>query len=427
MADTDQIQALGQQLATALIKAYGANVPGGNLVFLPGGVSVPDDLVQGGVLNPTQMQTFLSMNFNYPFVVTKSDASVLRRDEAHGTASQVYSLAVSNARPVGNPNDDAWKRIAAEIAGAQQNLGPPATQNLVCVPDDWPLPSASGYWTTFDSTQSQSSTTSVDTSVPVVNPRLWMLRSLAVAPLPIPVPPAQQPTIALSPGISAVHFMGRMPIAEREVAPAVAHNFFAINAERITPVADSPVAQVAINPAATMHLSQWRLAADQGRLPEQLDTRLLFSGATEVRQVTTSTSSTVAVHLEHQCVTLGRFTAGQPWWDGVFLSDMGWYVPGMGRGGLLPAPDGADTGSSYGLPIAMILVQNLRVSGQWSQNAATALSAHGGTIGPLSLFGAVAKTEADGVTVTYAHTGMQVVALLCSPIPVLPPIDTPAS
>jgi len=40
-----------------------------------------------------------------------------------------------------------------------------------------------------------------------------------------------------------------------------------------------------------------------------------------------------------------------------------------------------------------------------------------GTIGPLSLFGATGTTSGDGVTVTFEHDGMQVVALLCSPLP----------
>jgi hypothetical protein len=425
MPDPDQLQALGQQLAAALVNAYKASVPGGCLVFLPGGVSVPNSLVQSGVINSAQMTAFLAMNFDSPFVVTSGDASVLRRDESHGSASQIYSQAVLNARPLGDPNDAVWKRIAAEIAAAQESLGPPGTQDLVCEPDDWPLSSAANYWTKFDSSQSESaSTTAV---VPVVNPRFWMVRSFEAAPLASPPPPpgaihtrefsAMRAEVVAQPN-PKVMMAAKPMLAERELT--------SVAFQRADPasIASSPAAA----PAATLHVTEWRSAVNQGRLPVSLDARLLFTGATTVvSNDTTSQSSSMVVHLEHQCVTIGRFTAGQPWWNAVFLTDNGWYIPGMSRGGLLPPTDGIEVGSTYGLPIAMVVVQNLRVSGKWSQSAATALRAPGGTMGPLSLFGAIATTEADGVTVTYSHDGMQVVALLCSSLPVLPPVDTPAT
>jgi hypothetical protein len=75
--------------------------------------------------------------------------------------------------------------------------------------------------------------------------------------------------------------------------------------------------------------------------------------------VTPSSSATVTIHLEYQCVSLGYFSAGQKaWWDDVFVADQAWFVPGMARGGLLPAPsDGGDV--AYGLLTALIIVQNL--------------------------------------------------------------------
>ena len=75
----------------------------------------------------------------------------------------------------------------------------------------------------------------------------------------------------------------------------------------------------------------------------------------------------------------------------------------------------------------MVIVRNLRLSGQWSAAATAVLGSPGGTLGPLSLFGAVPSTAADGVTITYAHDGMQVVALLCGALPVLPPVDAPTA
>jgi hypothetical protein len=418
MSDLDQIQALGQRLAAALVNAYGINMPGSNLVFLPGGVPVPNNIVQPMpgdstklIINPTQVQMFLSMNFDYPFAVTSGDASVLRIEASHGTATQIYTQAVTSAQPLGTADDAAWKRIAAEISAAKLSFGPPAAQTLICEPDDWAVPSAQ-YWTNFDSTESQSSSTTTPAPVPVVNRRLWMVRSFASTPSATTEQPPTSPSTPA--GRIAQRNYGRFFDRSRGTdSPAIA--FAAKSEQPFSAQANS----------LTSHPMLWQSVVDQGRLPRQLDTNLLFNATAVVTDVTTSSSSSIVIHLEHQCVTIGRYIAGQRWWDGVFLSDTGWFIPGMNRGGLLPPPNGTDNGASYGLPLAMIVVRNLRISGQWSQEAANVLGAPGGTVGPLSLFGAASKTESDGA-VTFAHDGMQVVALLCSALPVLPPMDTPA-
>jgi len=442
MSDTDQLQAIGQQLTSVLVNAYNINNPGGNLVFLPGGLPVPDDIVQSGMVNPTQLQTWLAVNFDYPFVVTTGDAVVLERDDGYGTASQIYTLAVTGAQPLGSPSDDSWKRIDAEIAMAQLSLGPPDVQKLMaCEPDDWLLPSAEGYWTKFDSSETTSSSDTTSAPVPVVNSKLWMLRSLAdaqVANSESVSPATTQPTVDLSnrevlfaaPVASAFSpaLLSRSVLLRDSAVPAViaAPLLFATAAAEAP--ANSPAASSTTQTLAVADVARWRIAADAGQLPARMSAQALFSTAPVVNQVTTSTSSssTITVHLEHQLVTIGRYVAGQPWWNGVFLADQGWYVPGMTSGGLLPPPGGADTGASKGLPVAMVVIRNLRVCGQWSDEAVSTFSTGGGTIGPLSLFRAAATTNTDGTT-TFSHDGMQVVALMCSALPVLPPIDAPAT
>ena len=448
MSDTDQLRGLGQQLAAALVASYGATAPGAKLVFLPGGVSVPVDpddsmgLVQRVpsdptkvLVNPTQMQTWLSINFDSPFLVTPGDGSVLEKDSSRGSASQIYTIAVTSAQPLGSVGDDGWTRVDGEIAAAQRKLGQPdATKFIVCEPGDWPLPSANaGYWTTFDSSATQTTSTQTTTPVPAVRPQYWMVRSLAaVAPSPAPPPaPPPPPPAPAPPGPIGRRFIFMRSLQKMQEP---------LMAARVSPA----VSEMAVSPAATAHLeavapavtavqvhpqlqvAAWHESAAAGLLVERVNTQVLFQNAQPVQTVTTSTSSTIKIHLEHQCVTLGYYSAGQPWWDGVFLADQGWFVPGMNRGGLLPAPDGGPD-ATYGLPIGLVIVQNLQVSGQWSAEAAAALSSPGGTIGPLSLFGATATTAADGITVTYCHSGMQVVALLCNALPVLPPADAPAA
>jgi hypothetical protein len=43
--------------------------------------------------------------------------------------------------------------------------------------------------------------------------------------------------------------------------------------------------------------------------------------------------------------------------------------------------------------VALIVVQNLTVSGQWSSDALSALSAPSASVGPLALFGAAARRK----------------------------------
>jgi hypothetical protein len=453
MSDADQLHELGQKLADTLTSSYGVASPGTHLVFLPGGVSVPADIVQSGLINPAQMQTWLAMNFDCPFIMSSADCSVHQKDASHGAASRIYTIAATTARPVGNPQDDNWKRVGGEIAAAQRSLGPPDDQKAIaCAPDDWILPANAGYWNKFDSTQTITASAPAPSPQnwlpprPTVNPQFWMVRSLAAKTM------NADPTVVQAGG-SAINEIRHREIYTR-IAPAEAAAIpspifarrdlsasmsradapsfvehaaraSASNVEMLATETSIAPEILAENPAvaARSKLTSWSLAANNGVLSE-INQRALFDTAEPVVNLTTTASSTIKVHLEHQCVTLGYLIAGQPWWDGVFLADTGWFIPGMARGNLLPAPSEGANGLVYGLPVAIVIVRNLRVSGQWTAEAATALGSKGGTLGPLSLFGAAPSVEADGA-VTYAHEGMQVVALLCSAIPILPPVDSP--
>jgi hypothetical protein len=136
----------------------------------------------------------------------------------------------------------------------------------------------------------------------------------------------------------------------------------------------------------------------------------------------------MAVHFQYMSVTIGYMAAGIPVWNGVFLADTSWCVPGMTKGGLLPAPDIAlQEGHgplAYGLPVALIVVRNLTISVKWTGQEQAALGDSGGFIGPFSLLGASPTPGPDG-SWNYTQPGMQVVALLCSQLPSLPPQDAP--
>jgi hypothetical protein len=381
MSDTDELAAIGLRLTAALTSAYSSADPNAALVFLPGGITVPGDIVQAGSVNAAQMGTFLETNFDTPFTMSPSESAVHGRDSTYGTSSEIYVIAATSAQPVGSPSDATWKRIAAEIAGAQRNLpGPGMEAGLVCEPDDWILPANTDYWTTFDSTQSQvapagGAPTTSSQPQPAVNPHLWIMRSTAMVPMHLTaavVAPATQPAPAAQP-------------AARIIAMR------------------SPAISAAALKFRPIDIPQTQPPANQEPPPPP-------------------PSASISVRLEHQCVTLGYLSGGSPWWSAAFLADVNWYIPGMARGGLLPAPqptaDRADL--AYGRPVAMIVVKDLEISGNWTNEGAGSV----GSIGPFSLVGATTTPGTNGV-MTFARHGMQVIALLCSRLPVLPPVDAP--
>ena len=97
----------------------------------------------------------------------------------------------------------------------------------------------------------------------------------------------------------------------------------------------------------------------------------------------------------------------------------------MSRGALLPPAQGAIS-AVYALPTALVIVRNLRVCGALTDDAKRALASQAASLGPLSMIDASTEVEPDGTT-AFRHDGLQVVALFCAPLPVLPPNNAPAS
>jgi len=395
MPDSDDLAALGQKLTAALTSAYASADSNGALVFLPGGIPVPADIVQSGIINAAQMGTFLEANFDFPFVLSLSESAVHGRDLSYGSTSDIYMFAASSARPLGSPSDDSWQRVTTEIAQAQRALNTTLSQTgLACEPDDWVLPANTGYWSTFDSTQTEPAPVTTTPSgtpqptPPIINNRLWVMRSLATTPItevakappPVSPPPASPPTPP------------QRMMAERMMA--------------------RPEFLTQVNSGAASHLII--------RHPIDLPPRPV-SPPPPAPPPPPPAPTSIRVSLQHQCVTLAYLSGGAPWWNGVFLADTGWYIPGMNRGALLPAPKqpAAGAGLAYGLPVAMIVVQGLTISGHWSGAPDSIAS-----IGPFSLQGAKPQQGGDG-SITLTRPGMQVIALLCNALPVLPPVDSP--
>jgi hypothetical protein len=435
----DTLASLGQKLTDLFASLYAAGNPDVSLGFLPFSAAVPDDIVQAGVINPAQMAAFLTANFDYPFVLAPGQNTAFGRDDSYGPASQIYNTAVTLAQPAVAPGSDAAKRLNAEIAMAQSVLSPAGvTAGMTCQPDDWVATGNTSYWTDFDSTQIQTPPASppspgpAPAPAPVVNPQIWTIRRQ-------PAPPA----------VSNSTLRSASPLM-RQVSPAVTVlSARQILSDPVAPDSASPAAGTAsagsISPAVTMSAARPMLTAAEVR-PAVLDGAMaarpemqampihrvgpilgpVYPPPTLPTPPAAPASSTVTIHFAYMSVTVGYTAAGLSIWDGVFLADPGWYISGMARGGLLPSPNfsAGATPLVYGLPVSLIIVRDVTIAVQWSGQDQASLGTSGGFLGPFSLSGISPNVAPDG-TWTYTRPGMQVVAVLASHLPVLPPVDAP--
>jgi hypothetical protein len=420
VAGGDTLASLGEKVTDVFVSAFASGNPSVSLVFLPFALPTPDDIVQGGVVNPTRLASFISPNFDAPYLMSASQYTVHGRDLYYGSLSQIYTLAATTAQATAAVGSDAWKRVNAEIAMAQSVLNPAGvTAGMACVPDDWVLPDTS-YWSTFDSTQSQSApnTSGADSTASgssgagaqtprVFNPALWTIKPAAAQAAPVH---SLVYLHALAPAVASP-LVARPMMATRSVALEAA-------AARETLQVDPSELSIREKPGVS---TIWRHGPIILPLPPKGE------GPPLPPPPPPPPSSSMSVHFEYMSATIGFMAAGTSIWNGVFLADPNWCVPGMAKGGLLPAPDAAAAQGqgplAYGIPIAIIVVRNLNISVKWSGQEQASLG-DSGFLGPFSLAGASATNTPDGLW-TYSRPGMQVVALLCSHLPMLPPTDAP--
>ena len=174
------------------------------------------------------------------------------------------------------------------------------------------------------------------------------------------------------------------------------------------------------NPVRQFHVDPQLLSAA---------TRVQFSDlATAPTVSTVTTTSDLHVHFEHCLVILTRTMAGKSWWHQDLVADNGWYVPGMAQGELVDQP--ASTTEAHCLPRALLLVRNVSLTGSWTADALTTMSQPMPWFGPFLMTPPAPETittDASGAQqTTVVGAGTQVIGVLCTPLPILPPRNDPS-
>jgi len=127
-------------------------------------------------------------------------------------------------------------------------------------------------------------------------------------------------------------------------------------------------------------------------------------------------TATVDISFDHCIVTLQY-----PWFPQVFLMDRGWYVPGYAKGSFSNGTGNGDTGYLPVLAGGFVVIRNLKISGQWTNQDLAAVQGSA-AFGPFSLIG----RSYDAHTGTLSCPGMQIIGWFCEALPVLPPNSDPA-
>ena len=109
----------------------------------------------------------------------------------------------------------------------------------------------------------------------------------------------------------------------------------------------------------------------------------------------------------------------RPWFSQALLSLPGWYLPGFSKGSLSDAV--SLTAPMALVPTACILIRDLSIKGQWSEED-KATVANAASFGPLSLLG----RDYDDGAATITVAGMQSIGWVCERMPILPPVNDPA-
>lgn len=210
---------------------------------------------------------------------------------------------------------------------------------------------------------------------PPTDPGLWRLRinpevlSRISLPLPVPSPVPEQPVEQPLRRFRAAPVLSRLAVRERPL----------VHADLLSSVRDLSVRD--------------RIVVTQA-IVEQAPTQPV-------------TTASLTVSFSYCLVHIDR-----PWWVDAFVNSATWSVPGSAAGAL---SDPTAPGGMAHLTVAVLVVKDLTITGNWTgEDAAAAAEADG--LGPFKVEPGLSATG------SLSHTGLQTVGWLLQPLPALPPL-----
>lgn len=126
-------------------------------------------------------------------------------------------------------------------------------------------------------------------------------------------------------------------------------------------------------------------------------------------------SSSLSIAFQYCLATVER-----PWLSQAFLVTRGWEVPGYHIGEFSSGTADGNHGLFPALPVAAIVVKDLRISSNWS-SAEAVMVQQAIALGPFSLAG----RSFDAASSSVFNGGVQIIGWICQVMPLLPPGGDP--
>jgi hypothetical protein len=322
----------------------------------------------------------------------------------------------------GRIRDQAEERLKNSKVGHARIGAPPIPYcKSFATPSNWYRPDAPNNWTRYSITIAQQSKTT-DQTKPIVKSRVesaialdiakpWALRVLPESLKPVLSQPKMLDRIAVLeviPELDRKHsfkfdrnlsqriatFLPKEAI-DRNLGDRIVRTPKQVNPVVVQPVrVKEPIAEPIIDRSVLLGRN-WEL--------QQIVNEQIFQQA----QTETIKSSQISVSFDYCWVNIDRI-----WFYNPYLQMRNWYVPGLQAGD--------STRALPAVPIAVLLVRNLRIQSDWQSQELQSVQSSV-ALGPFSLVG---RSIEQG-TGALVQPGMQVMAWACQVMPTLPPSSSP--
>ncbi len=322
-----------------------------------------------------------------------------------------YSMLLIGAMPNGTPDEitfcsnlkaEANKRMANQ--SLESLLGMSSYHPCDPTPVDWYDPAKAASWPNFTKKAEPPAATPTPPAHPVRFNLAWKLEP----------PPAQitsvlarrslisTPAIAVAPQAMRVDAVKRTMLTHMTLTP-----MGGLAATRIaTPAVSAAAVEPAVETAPAI-----KAFAPTVALPMRA---VLLRDLVAVAPEKPVNSDQFSLSFSYCIVRLQR-----PWLFQPFLDCKSWYVPGYPQGAFSSGPEEGNSGLFANVPLAFLLIKDLSIAANWTQED-TAAAQGSLALPPFSLVGSTFQSN------TLSSPGMQIIAWIVQPMPLLPPQSAPA-
>jgi hypothetical protein len=327
----------------------------------------------------------------------------------------------------GRIRDQAEERLKNSKVGHARIGAPPIPYcKSFATPSNWYRPDAPNNWTRYSITIVQQSKTT-DQTKPIFRPLVesaialdtakpWALQVLPENLKPVLSQPKMLDQIAVQEVIPELDrkrsfkfdrnlsqriatFLPKEPI-DRNLGDRIVRTPKKVNPVVVQPVVVQPV--LVKEPIAEPIIDRSVLLGRNWELQQMVNEHIFQQSQTE-----TIKSSQISVSFDYCWVNIDRI-----WFYNPYLQMRNWYIPGLQAGD--------STRALPAIPIAVLLVRNLRIQSDWQSQELQSVQSSV-ALGPFSLVG---RSIEQG-TGALVQPGMQVMAWACQVMPTLPPSSSP--